>query len=307
MASPVSVALLTDLLTGSIDEDHEPLRRALAEVGVVGELVAWDDPAATPAAVAACHGLVVIRSPWDYPRHADRYLAALDALAAAVPVCNEPALVRWNIDKRYLADLAGAGIAVVATRFVGPDEDPVPVCRQAAGAGQFVVKPTVSAGCRDTARYRPEQVEQAVAHVAALQAEGRAAMVQPYLHGVDAEGETALVYLDGRFSHGLRKGPLLRLDAGFVTGLFAAEDMSEREPSAEQLAVGDAVLAFISDRFGVPLYARIDLIDDAAGRPVVLEVELNEPSLFHTCVPASAARFAAAIAARLRERPGGPS
>ncbi len=132
MASPVSVALLTDLLTGSIDEDHEPLRRALAEVGVVGELVAWDDPAATPAAVAACHGLVVIRSPWDYPRHADRYLAALDALAAAVPVCNEPALVRWNIDKRYLADLAGAGIAVVATRFVGPDEDPVPVCRQAA-------------------------------------------------------------------------------------------------------------------------------------------------------------------------------
>ncbi|MEZ5264643.1 MAG: hypothetical protein R2755_23325 [Acidimicrobiales bacterium] len=71
--------------------------------------------------------------------------------------------------------------------------------------------------------------------------------------------------------------------------------------------MGDAVLAFISDRFGVPLYARIDLIDDAAGRPVVLEVELNEPSLFHTCVPASAARFAAAIAARLRERPGGPS
>lgn len=295
------VALLTDVATGSLDEDHEPLRAALAGIGVTAELLAWDDPALDPVMVAGRYMLVVIRSPWDYPLHAHRYVEALERLGRHLPVLNRPELVRWNVDKRYLADLEAAGVAIAPTRFVAPGEvgDAVSVCTAVAAGEEFVVKPSVSAGSRDTARYRSTQLEAAAAHIRRLGGQGRTAMVQPYLHGIERNGETALVYLDGVFSHALRKGPLLRLDAAMVDGLFAAEDMSSRQPTAAQRAVGDAVLAIVGERFGTPLYARVDLLDGDAGVPVVLEVELNEPSLFHGHAPGSAERFARAIAARL--------
>ena len=34
-------------------------------------------------------------------------------------------------------------------------------------------------------------------------------MLQPYLESVDTSGESALMYIDGRFSHAIRKGALL--------------------------------------------------------------------------------------------------
>lgn len=304
------VALLTDVATGSLDEDHEPLRAALAAIGVTAELLAWDDPAFDPVMVAGRYMLVVIRSPWDYPLHAMRYVEALERLGHHLPVLNRPELVRWNIDKRYLAELESAGIAIAPTHFVTAGEGPdaagdaelasvTSLCAAVAAGGELVVKPSVSAGSRDTARYRASQIDAAVAHVRRLNGQGRTAMVQPYLHAVERNGETALVYLDGAFSHALRKGPLLRLDARPVEGLFAVEEMSAREPTAAQRAMGDAVLELVGRRFGAPLYARVDLLDGDDGDPVVLEVELNEPSLFHAHAPGSAERFARAIAARL--------
>jgi hypothetical protein len=104
-------------------------------------------------------------------------------------------------------------------------------------------------------------------------------MVQPYLHEVDEHGETALLYLDGRFSHAMRKGPLLTPDMDLVADLFAQEDMSPREPSAAERAVAEAVLAAVPEEYGDLLYARVDLLPSPDG-PRLLELELTEPSLF---------------------------
>ena len=46
------------------------------------------------------------------------------------------------------------------------------------------------------------------AHAAALQAEGRTVLVQPYDPRIE-DGETALVFLGGRQSHAFTKGPIL--------------------------------------------------------------------------------------------------
>ena len=121
-------------------------------------------------------------------------------------------------------------------------------------------------------------------------------MLQPYLERVDRHGETAMVYLGGRFSHAIRKGPLLRVGEGLVAGLFAPEQISPREPDAAELRVAAATLAAIP--FERPLYARIDLIRDGAGAPVVLEAELTEPSLFLAHAPESAGSLASAILER---------
>ena len=175
-------------------------------------------------------------------------------------------------------------------------------------SGEYVVKPSVSAGSRDTNRYLAgDHDELASAHVAGLLAAGRTVMVQPYLDAIDTDGETALLFFGGEFSHAVRKGPLLERGMAFVTSAYKAESMAPREASMVELAVADRVLdALPSTGAGVArddlLYARVDLVPGADGSPVLLELELAEPSMFldldGTQGAASAGRFAAAITAR---------
>ena len=125
-------------------------------------------------------------------------------------------------------------------------------------------------------------------------------MLQPYLARVDAQGETAVLYLGGGFSHAIRKGPLLRRGAGLVEGLFAPEDIRPREAEPAELAV--AAAAFAAIPFETPAYARIDLIRDDANAPVVLELELTEPSLFLARAPGAAERLVGHLVKRLETR-----
>jgi len=163
---------------------------------------------------------------------------------------------------------------------------------------EFVVKPTIGAGSRDAARYRRGDTEQSCAHLARLIGVGRSAMLQPYLGRVDEHGETALIYLAGEFSHAIRKGPLLRAGAALVEGLFAPEQITPRQPQPDELAVARQAYAAIGS--SRPVYARIDLIRGADDAPVVLELELTEPSLFFAHAPGSAQRFARAVLERAR-------
>src|SRR5262249_46214256 len=149
-------------------------------------------------------------------------------------------------------------------------------------------------GSKDTARFGPGEAERAAALVAAIHAAGRTAMVQPYLDAVDDDGETALMYFAGAFSHAVRKGPLLRAGAEPAAGLHAPEEVRAREPSAAQRALADAALAVVHERFGVLPYARVDLVPGPGG-PRLLELELTEPSLFLGSAPGAAGRLARAL------------
>ncbi len=95
---------------------------------------------------------------------------------------------------------------MVSTEFVGPG-DPLPELD-----GEVVVKPTISAGARDTGRFSACAHAGALALVARLREEGRTAMVQPYLPAVEEHGETAIVFIGGEISHVLRKGAVLGAD-----------------------------------------------------------------------------------------------
>jgi O-ureido-D-serine cyclo-ligase len=198
-------------------------------------------------------------------------------------------------------------VPVVPTRFVEPGDDARAVLEQflagrvelgQAGAfDDFVAKPAVGAGSKDALRMSRREVERARLHVEHLLGEGRTVLLQPYLPAVDDHGETSAIYLDGRYSHAIRKGPLLRSGAGLVDGLFAAEDITAREPDREEGRV--AKLAFNAIPFPTPLYARVDLLRAPDGGAVVLELELVEPSLFFAQGPGSALRFAEALRERL--------
>ena len=246
----------------------------------------WNDPSVDWDAF----GLVVVRTTYDYPEHHDAFVA----WARRVPrLANPGEVIAWNTDKRYLGELAEAGLPMIPTTFVGPGE-PLTVPE----AAEVVVKPTVSAGSRDTERHAATDTGAIAVHVERLHASGRTAMVQPYLDQVDEAGETALLYLGGRYSHAIRKGPMLQPGKAPPAGLFALEDIQPREPSATERALGDRVAAAVTERWGELLYTRVDLLPSPDG-PRVIEVELTEPSLFLGHDAGAPARLADAIAARL--------
>jgi len=287
----LKVALVTAATARELDEDLPPLLRALQERGLAAEPAVWDDPAVDWASYA----LAVVRSTWDYVARRDAFLAWAERVAARIPLANPPAILRWNTDKRYLRELAEAGAAVVPTAWIGPG-DPV----RLPSDGPFVVKPAVSAGSMDTARYAPSDAPAAAAHVRRLQEAGRTAMVQPYLESIDEQGETGMVFLEGQYSHAIRKGAILRPDVEYVGGLFAKEDIRRRDPSGDERAVADRVLSLVPGGAGGLLYARVDVAPGPEGRPVLLELELAEPSLFFACSDGAERRLARAIADRLQ-------
>jgi hypothetical protein len=281
----IAFATCADLPAGWHD-DHEAARLLGAE------FVVWDDPAVDWEA----YDRVVLRSVWDYSRRPEEFLAWCAAVGPE-RLRNRPDLVAFDADKRYLGELRAP---IAPTTFVAAG-DALPEL-----TGDVVVKPNVSAGARDTGRFGPTAHAEGLALVERIRASGRVAIVQAYLADVDRAGETALVFLAGELSHVLRKRAVLRGDgvAPVAPGpmrvaaamleddlvVAGAADEAQREFAA-------AVLAEVSERFGTPLYARVDIAADADGRPVLMELEAIEPCLYLETSPGSAERFARAVLA----------
>ncbi|WP_051704479.1 RimK family alpha-L-glutamate ligase [Glycomyces sp. NRRL B-16210] len=251
------------------DEDEPLAVNALRRAGVAVEVLDWDDPAADWSGFDR----VVLRSAWDYPQRLPEFLRWLDEVDAVSELVNPPATVRWSLDKRYLAELERAGIPVTPTVYVPPGS------AATFPDGGFVVKPAVGAGSREVASYASDQHEAAIAHVARLHASGQVVLVQPFLESIAVEGEWPLVFFNGRFSHAASKRVAVP-QAGTVDDLFAEETNAAHTATAAQIEVAQVAVDFVAERFGTPVYARVDLVRDDEGRFCVLEVELNEPSLF---------------------------
>jgi hypothetical protein len=120
-------------------------------------------------------------------------------------------------------------------------------------------------------------------------------MVQPLLAAADSRGETALAFVAGWYSHALARRVPLPEPGRPGTGLYLEEELAPREPSESERAVADAALAAAPSP-GALLYARVDLLEDEHGRPLVLELELAEPSLYLAFGDGALERFADAIA-----------
>jgi hypothetical protein len=286
-----TIALVTSTAARDVDEDLPPLESALRKAGADVAIAEWDRPHEWSR-----FDLALLRSTWDYPQRLAEFLDWAEAVGQATNLLNPLPVVKWNSDKHYLRDLAEKSVPTVLTRFVEPGESPD---RQIADllsqpdVGEFVVKPAVGAGSRDAQRFGREEKEAAARHAQRMLNEKRSVLLQPYLDKVDRLGETALLYFEGEFSHAIRKGPLLKRKEGPTTELFAKETITARVPDAAELRVGARALQAAPS--GTPLYARVDLIRDQRDEPVVLELELIEPSLFFPFAAGSAEKFAAAV------------
>ncbi|MFE5815297.1 RimK family alpha-L-glutamate ligase [Streptomyces sp. NPDC056479] len=273
----------------SVDRDLPVLVRALREAGAEADAVYWDDDAVEWDG----YDLAVIRSTWDYSWRAEEFLAWAERCGKATRLANPAAVVRWNADKRYLGELAEAGVPVVPTRYFAPGDD--------TGAGlpddhEYVVKPTSGAGARFAARYSPDEHDTAVRQLARMHAEGFTAMVQPYVKGIDVSGERALQFYGGRLLHASRKGAVLTPGTPYDQRKVAHPGLERWTPTPAELAVAERALAAVPDPEEL-LYARVDLVDGEDGQPRVMELELVEPNLFLSLHTDSVPRVVEAILA----------
>ncbi len=278
------IALVTSRDLPVFDVDDELLAAHLPGA----EIIAWEN-----ASVAwSDFDLVILRSTWNYTERLDEFLAWAERVASETRLVNPLGVIKWNTDKRYLAALEQAGIPVVPTTYVAPGEE----APEHVLAGHIVVKPTVGAGSRGAGLIR-DDVDAAAEHVRMLHGQGQVAMIQPYLSHVDIHGETALVYVGGAFSHAARKAAILSRDLEWSAGLYADEKIVAATATASERELGDRLVALLPEL--VPsgdhvAYARVDLLPTDDG-PVVLELELTEPSLFLQVDQGAAARAAAAF------------
>ncbi len=291
LVAAASCARLPDL-----HDDWPLLRAALADAGVDAVTAVWNDPAVDWSAF----DLVLANGAWDNIHHVAEFLAWAEGVATAgVPVHNSPATLRWNIDKRYLRDLEGAGVPTVPTVWVEPGGSPG-LSSLAIPEGEVVVKPSVSGGGYRTARYQRHEHDAARAHVRDLVDAGRTAMIQPYEQRVDAEGETGLIYLGGTFSHAAHKDPMIRRGVGPTDSLIENQVITGASATAAQRAVAAHALAAAEDLLGPTTYARVDMVETVHDGPALLELELLDPALFLTLHPEGAVTLAHLLAAALR-------
>lgn len=302
MPKPV-VTLVTCSALPHLAHDDAGLPDALAERGIEPRVAVWDDPDVDWSRA----GIVVMRSVVDYASRREDFIR----WAESVPrLLNHADVVRWNTDKHYMLELEKRGMPVIPTTWLEPGDglSKRRVHTRFPALGDFVVKPAISSGARDTGRYTGNEVGSrmaAIEHATNLLEEGRTVMVQRYQESVDRRGETALIFMNGLVSHAVEKEPMLH-------GPFRSEEEQPAEVAhARQATEGEwrlgeavrgAVHSYIKHRLGHDeqlLYCRVDIVaGDDPDDYRVLEVSLVDASLYLSSTPGALENFADAIAAR---------
>ncbi|MBX3015076.1 MAG: hypothetical protein KF832_26385 [Caldilineaceae bacterium] len=236
----------------------------------------------------AAADLIVLRAHWDYHYDLPAFTAWLEQLtAAALPVYNPPALVRWNLTKHYLFDLQTQGVAIPATVVLAPTAEPHALYQQQSWE-QAVIKPIAGASGHLVERVAYADLDHWQTHIRTQRADD-AWLLQAFVPEIQQAGELSLVFIAGEFSHAFAKVP--------QPGEFRIN--SQYQGQVSRVTVGQTVVdqaQAILQRLPVtPLYARVDGVITQADHFCLIELELNEPGLGYQYAPEQAARFAAAI------------
>ncbi len=276
--------LSTDDLTGHVTDDHlsiEPFGRRGWEI----EPLAWRRPTDWRRFDA-----VIIRTPWDYQHEPQAFLEVLEQIeSSGTPLANPLSLVRWNLSKKYLEELAQSGVRTVPTAWQrGWNFEVVRESFERFDCEEIVIKPLIGASAGDTFRINRRAVEALEAQLETIFT-NRDLMIQPFVNAVVLEGEFSLFYFAGRFSHAVIKTPK---DRDFRVQEEHGGLILPVNPSEECLQVAERILELLDTE---PLYARVDLVRDGNSGFLLMELELIEPALYLRTDALAPSRFAAAF------------
>ncbi|MFL5731902.1 MAG: RimK family alpha-L-glutamate ligase [Chloroflexia bacterium] len=281
------VGLITCARFPDLAQDDQLLLEALTRQGLRAEPVVWDDPA------VKWHDfrLGVLRSTWDYHLRLPEFLAWAERVTPLTKLWNPLPVIKWNTHKSYMLDLAARGVPVVPTTYLkaGTSVD-LGALLSAAGWDEVVIKPAISLYGHETILVSAGGTSGGQEHIDRLLPTSDL-LVQPYMRAVLNYQERSLIYIDGELTHAVSRPPMLIAESG------ATEGSSKRiTPAGAEVALAESALNAVGLAH---LYARVDMVRDASGAPVVMELEMVEPSLFFELTPEAAEKMASAIASRL--------
>lgn len=279
---------LSDPADFVIDDDlaHEPMHHRGWQV----DTVPWDRQGVDWER----YEIVVIRSTWDYQHQPTAFLATLAAIEdSGTRLENSLDIVRWNMQKTYLRDLAARGVPILTTLWregLAPGEL-LPLFKE-MNSDEVVIKPVLSGTAQGAYRLDSAKAQAQATEIEAYYA-GRPLMMQPFQPHVVNEGEYSLFYFNGAYSHCVLKVPkpgdfrVQEEHGGDIRFVIA-------EPAL--LEAGKTTMAAIE---GEPLYARVDFVRHQGSGFRIMELELVEPALYLRMDPGAPDRFADAIVARV--------
>lgn len=284
-------AFLTMQDPGDFVTDYELGIPPLVALGWHVDLVPWRDPSIDWNAWDA----VYICTPWDYLDDPALFVSVLETIdASKAELVNDIALVRWSLEKTYLADIEARGADIVPSSWHDRiDAREIESFFERHDTDRVVIKPLIGANAADTFVLAQPVARTQCAELMALYRDRRY-FVQPYLEAIETEGEYSLFYLGGEFSHAIQKTPTrgdFRVQEEHGASIVAVE------PSAGLVASASRVMQLVEP---APVYARADFVRGADDRFLLMELELIEPSLYLRMDAGAAARFAAAFDAHVR-------
>ncbi len=259
---------------------------ALAEAGMALKVVDWEAPLEAFAGI----DLVMLGTAWNYADRADAFLTKLEMLETdGIAVCNAPDVVRWNIKKTYLRALEEKGAATIPTLWRETvTAKGVTEALDMFECDRVVVKRQVGAGAEG---------QELIARGSLPGPDwsfGAPAMLQPYLPAIAEEGELSFIFVDGTFSHAVRK--CASKGEYRIQSLYGGTEL-DHTPTPKEADAAAAIIAALP--FDPPLYARIDMLRMEDGKLAVMEAELIEPYLYPQQGPELGERLARAIAKRV--------
>lgn len=290
--SHMKIAFITSETEADLNRDDRLAIPCLEKAGFTVHPLVWDreEPRG--------HDAYVFRSCWNYHRKFPQFLRWIDRLESTeAPVYNPLPVSRWNLDKKYLLELQRQGIPMPRTELIpageAATEQPLSARLTRIGGTQVVVKPAVSLNGHDTYRVPAANLGQLQKILNDLR--DRDVLIQEYLSEIETAGEVSLIFLNGEFSHALRKLPgagefrIHEEYGGTRTALSA---------SPQLIARARRVLEAVKQPL---LFARVDMVE-RGDEALLIELELVDPMLFLAVDDRAPARFARALAETIQRR-----
>jgi glutathione synthase/RimK-type ligase-like ATP-grasp enzyme len=259
----------------------------LLQRGVRVERIDWADASVDWSKI----GCAIFRSTWNYHDHIERFTQWLDHAGKRTRLINPCDIIRWTLDKRYLVELAKKGVNAVPTLVFEKGSAHKLSAVADEFDGDFVIKPAIAAGGKETYRLSKADAAQMENKFAALLS-AQAMVAQPFQSSVLEKGELSFITIGGKYTHAVRKIPA---GSEFRIHEKYGGRVLTHEASSEQIAFAESAVKACP---GEPVYARVDAVEDARGRLSVMEIELFEPELFFRFGKHAAEKLASAVLAQ---------
>ena len=243
---------------------------ALEERGLKTRKVAWSDTSFDWSKTA----IALFRTTWDYAEKFSAFSDWLMEVSIKTKLVNDYDTVIWNLDKHYLNDLSAAGVNVVSTHFIQPgDTRTLRELHEELNWDRTVLKPAISAAAKDTFKLSLDSVVEYEERYAEL-IKDEAMMLQPFQDSVVERGELSLMMIGDQYTHAVLKVA--------KPGDFRVQDdfggtVHDYDPSNEEI---ELAMAAVKACENLPLYARVDIVNDNEGKPAISELELVEPEMW---------------------------